>query len=95
MNEPSYVPVPVSVLVTTTSAAPAVLAGIVQVMEVAETNNTLVHTSPPIVTVAPEAKPVPVITIAVPPAINPDEGERLVIIGGDMKVTLIVRLADR
>ena len=43
------------------------------VIEVEETTTTLVHDEPPIVTVAPDAKPVPEIVIAVPPLTVPDE----------------------
>ena len=53
---------------TTTSLAPALAAGVVQVINVSETTETLVQALPPTVTVAPAAKLVPVIVIAVPPA---------------------------
>ena len=53
--------------------APVVPAGVVHVIEVEETTTTLVHDEPPIVTVAPDAKPVPEIVIAVPPLTVPDE----------------------
>ena len=62
----------VSVLVTTTSCAPALPAGVVHVIEVADTKVTLVHAAPPTVTVAPARKLVPVIVIAVPPALVPE-----------------------
>jgi hypothetical protein len=65
----------VSVFVTTTSCAPAVPAGVVQVIEVEDTTVTLVHAAPPTVTVAPERKLVPVIVIAVPPAAVPEVPE--------------------
>jgi hypothetical protein len=65
----------VSVLVTTTSCAPAVPAGVVQVIEVEDTTVTLVHAAPPTVTVAPERKLVPVIVIDVPPAAVPEVPE--------------------
>ena len=42
-------------------------------IEVDETTTTLVHDAPPTVTVAPDAKPVPVIVIDVPPLTVPDE----------------------
>jgi len=62
----------VSVLVTTIFCAPAVPAGVVQVIDVADTTVTLVHAAPPTVTVAPDKKFVPVIVIAVPPALVPE-----------------------
>ena len=62
----------VSVLVTTTSCAPALPAGVVQVIDVDDTRVTLVHAAPPTVTVAPDKKFVPVIVIDVPPAAVPD-----------------------
>jgi hypothetical protein len=65
----------VSVFVTTTSCAPAVPAGVVQVIEVEDTTVTLVHAAPPTVTVAPDRKLVPVIVIDVPPATVPEVPE--------------------
>ena len=61
----------VSGLVTTTLFVPAVPAGVIAVSEVALTKTTFVAALPPIVTVAPLTKPVPVIVTAVPPAIGP------------------------
>jgi hypothetical protein len=43
---------------------------------------TLVAAVPPNITVAPEAKFVPVIVTAVPPAVGPVLGETLVTVGG-------------
>jgi hypothetical protein len=63
----------VSLFVTTTFLAPVVPAGVVHVIEVDETTTTLVHNEPSIVTDAPDANPVPVIVIAVPPLTEPDE----------------------
>jgi hypothetical protein len=51
-------------------------------MEVALTTVTLVAATPPIVTVAPLTKPVPVIVTGVPPPIGPEFGEILVIVTG-------------
>ena len=68
----------VSGLVTTTAAAPATppgAAGAVQVMVVAETKATAPAGSPPIATVAPDWKPLPVMVIAVPPARGPPIGD--------------------
>jgi hypothetical protein len=72
----------VSLFVTTTFFAPVVPAGVVHVIEVDETTTTLVHDEPPIVTVAPDANPVPVIVIAVPPLTEPDELETAETTGG-------------
>ena len=71
----------VSVLVTTISCAPAVPAGVVQVIDVDDTRVTLVHAAPPTVTVAPDKKFVPVIVIDVPPAAVPDVPETLDTVG--------------
>ncbi len=68
-------------LVTTTSTAPTVCAGVKQVIEVAETTTTEVALAPPNVTVAPDKNPVPVIVVAVPPVVTPDETEREVTVG--------------
>ncbi|CAB4564832.1 unannotated protein [freshwater metagenome] len=54
---------------------PAEPAGVVQVIDVADTTFTFVHAAPPTVTVAPAAKPVPVIVIDVPPAVEPEAGD--------------------
>jgi hypothetical protein len=68
--------------VTTTLAVPAVPAGVVHEISVALATNTFVHAAPPTVTVAPPAKPVPVIVTAVPPATEPDDGLTAVTVGG-------------
>jgi hypothetical protein len=84
----TYVKPPVSVafgltpVATTTSCAPAVPAGVVHVIEVDETTTTDVHELPPIVTVVPDMKFVPVIVTEVPPAVVPEVGEMLVTVGG-------------
>ncbi len=68
---------------TTTSFATAVPDnGDVQVIEVDDTTTTDVHELPPIVTVVPEIKFVPVIVTEVPPAVVPEDGEMLVTVGG-------------
>ena len=68
---------------TTTSFATAVPDnGDVQVIEVDDTTTTDVHELPPIVTVVPEMKFVPVIVTEVPPAVVPEDGEMLVTVGG-------------
>jgi len=83
VNPPVDVVVPVSELVTTTFLAPALPAGVVQVIDVAETTVTDVQALPPTVTVAPAAKFVPVIVIAVPPAVLPEVGEIEPMVGAD------------
>jgi hypothetical protein len=67
--------------VTTTFDAPAEPAGVEHVIDVGDTTTTFVHAAPPTVTVAPLAKPAPVIVIAVPPAVEPDVGLMDVITG--------------
>ena len=64
----------VSGLVTVRVTAPAVRAGVVAVMVVAEVTVTAVAAVPPRVTVAPVVNPVPVMVMAVPPARGPVVG---------------------
>ena len=85
MKPPLNVAACVSVLGTTTSCAPALPAGVVHVIEVADTKVTLVHAAPPTVTVAPARTLVPVIVIAVPPALVPDVPETLDTVGAAAK----------
>ena len=61
-------------------------AGVVHVIEVDETTTTLVRDEPPIVTVAPDAKPVPVIVIDVPPLTVPDELDTEPTTGGEVLI---------
>jgi hypothetical protein len=65
--------------VTTTLFAPTLPAGVVQVIDVAVAA-TFVADTPPIFTVAP-VRFVPVIVIEVPPAIGPDVGVTVEIVG--------------
>jgi hypothetical protein len=67
--------------VTVTVTAPAVPAGAVAVIDVLLTTTTLVAAVLPNVTVAPDAKLVPVIVTAVPPAVGPVFGLTLVTVG--------------
>jgi len=69
-------------LVTVTVTAPALPAGVVAVIEVPLTTTTLVAAALPNVTVAPAAKPVPVIVTPVPPAVGPLFGLTLLTVGG-------------
>ena len=57
-----------------------------QVIDVAETTVTDVQALPPTVTVAPAAKFVPVMVIAVPPAVLPEVGETDVMVGAEIGV---------
>jgi hypothetical protein len=75
--------VPKSTLVMTIFFVPAEPAGVTAVIEVAETHTTLVAATPPIVTVGPARKLVPVIVTAVPPAVVPLVTEIDVNVGGD------------
>ena len=80
MNAPVAVAVPPAV-VTATSFAPAAPAGVTAVIDVSLTTTTLVAGLPPTVTLLAPVKFVPVMVIAVPPAIDPDDGLTLVIVG--------------
>ena len=71
-------------LVTVTVTAPALPAGVVAVIVVLFTTVTPVAAVLPNVTVAPEAKLVPVIVTAVPPAVDPLFGLTLLTVGGAM-----------
>jgi hypothetical protein len=68
-------------LVTVTVTAPAVPAGVVAVIVVLLTTTTLAAAVLPNVTVAPEAKFVPVMVTAVPPATGPLLGLTLLTVG--------------
>ena len=63
-------------------AVPAVPVGVVQVIDVAETTTTFVHAALPTVTVEALPRFVPVIVIAVPPAVEPDVGDTADTVGG-------------
>jgi len=62
------------------------------VMEVLLTTTTLVAAVPPIVTVAPVTKLVPVMVTLVPPAVDPLFGETLVTVGVATYVNPLARL---
>jgi len=59
---------------------------VVAAIEVLLATLTPVAAVPPIVTVAPLKKPVPVIVTAVPPAVVPDVGEIAVTVGAALYV---------
>ena len=80
MNNPVAVPVPPSV-VTATSLAPALPAGVVAVMVVEFTIVTPVAEAPPIVIAVAPVKLVPVIVTLVPPAVGPLLGLMPVTVG--------------
>src|SRR5262249_48024505 len=63
------VPLCVSVLVTVTFTAPAACAGVVAVIVPPSTTATPVAGEPPMLTVAPERNPAPVIVTSVAPAV--------------------------
>jgi hypothetical protein len=69
-------------VVTTTFCTPTLPVGVTAVIEVALTTTMLVAEFPPILTVAPVIKPVPVIVIGVPPEVNPVGGVTLVMVTG-------------
>ena len=68
-------------MVTTTFFAPAVPAGVVAVIDVALLQVTPVAGLPPMVTVAPFTKPVPLMVTLVLPAVDPLVGEIEVTVG--------------
>ena len=76
-------------VVTSTLLAPAVPAGVVQVMVVALTTTLFVTAVPPKVTPVAPVKPVPVSVTAVPPAMLPALGATLVSVGGDGGATYV------
>ena len=80
------VPLWLSLLVTTTLAVPAECAGVVAVMELLLTTVTPVAEVPPNLTDAPERNPVPVMVTDVPPAVVPDAGDILLMVGAGLLV---------
>ena len=68
-------------VVTATLFAPTVPAGVTAVTLVDETTTTLDAATPPTVTLVAPVKLVPVIVIAVPPAVEPEVGVIDVIVG--------------
>ena len=81
-------------VVTVTSCAPAVPAGVIAVMEVALTTITPVAATPPTFTLVAPVKLVPVMVIEVPPNVVPDVGLTLVMVGtGTTYVNALLLLA--
>ena len=68
-------------VVTNTLEAPALPGGVVAVRLVELTTITLVAATPPMVTPVAPVKSVPVMVMAVPPAVEPLAGEILVTVG--------------
>lgn len=81
MNPLASVTVCWSAFITTTETAPAACAGAAAVSVVALFTTTPVAAVPPIMTVVPGPKPVPVMVNTVPPAMPPAFGIMLVITG--------------
>jgi hypothetical protein len=81
VNPPLSPPLRPFVLVTVTSTALAVRAGVVAVIDVTLTTTTLDAAVPPKETVAPAANPVPDSVTVVPPAVVPDVGAIAVTVG--------------
>ena len=81
--------------VTTTFIAPAAAcAGVVAVIEVGLTTVTPVAAVPPMLTVAPVTKFVPVMVIGVPPVVSPVFGDTVLIVGaGSVYVNPFVNVA--
>jgi hypothetical protein len=75
------VPLNPFVLVTVTLTAPAACAGVVAVIVVLLVTKTLVAGTPPIISVAPVVKPLPLIVTEVPPAVVPEFGVILLTFG--------------
>ena len=73
INALGKVAVPPAV-VTATSFTPAAPAGVTAVIDVSLTTTTLVAATPPIFTLDPPIKFVPVIVMAVPPVVSPTFG---------------------
>lgn len=82
MNPLAKLPLSPLLFVTVTVTAPVLPAGVVAVMLVLLTTTTFVAAALPNLTVAPDAKFVPVIVTAVPPAAAPLLGLTLVTVGG-------------
>ncbi len=80
VNALALVAVPLAV-VTVTSFAPSVPAGVTAVIFVALTITTLLAATPPIFTLVAPVKLVPAMENVVPPRVVPDVGLTLVMVG--------------
>ena len=93
VNASAALAVPFGV-VTITFFAPTVPAGVTAVTLVDETTTTLVAATPSTVTLVTFVKLVPVIVIAVPPAVEPDVGDTdEIVVGGVIYVNASAALA--
>jgi hypothetical protein len=95
VNPCCNVPLCVSLLVTTTSTAPAEFAAVVAVIEVLLTTVTPVAAVPPSFTVAPDWNPVPVMVTVVPPLVVPEFGEIELTVGAGAELEFTRTEADR
>ena len=83
-DENSLLGPPPVVTIMPTSPAPAVRSRVIQVIVVLFTTLREVADNPPNVTKVAPVKDVPVSVTLVPPAVLPDDGEILVITGGEI-----------
>ena len=74
--------------------APAECAGVVAVIEVELTTVTPVADVPPKLTVAPAAKPVPVMVTDVPPLVVPEVGEIALTVGAGAVLSATSKLSN-
>jgi hypothetical protein len=76
-------------------AVPAVPGGVVHVIDVAETTTTFVQAALPTVTVEALPRFVPVIVIAVPPAVEPDVGLTEVTVGAAVLMRTLLATGEK
>ena len=87
MNAPVLVIVPLG-SVTATSTAPTAREGVVTVIEVEESTLTEVPDVPPKLTAEAPVRFVPVIVTDLPPAVDPEFGEMLVIVAYEYLIAI-------
>ena len=92
VNAPVFVTTPPAV-VTTTSFAPAVPAGVFAVIEVAVATMLVAATPPTVTLVAPTTKLAPTMVIDVPAVSGPDVGDTLAIVGRATYVNALALVA--
>ncbi len=80
---------------TTTSTLPALRAGAIAVIEPGPTTVTAVAAEEPNDTVAPDAKPAPVMVTTDPPLVEPEAGATVAIEGGALTGTSNVNAPAR
>jgi hypothetical protein len=76
-------------------AVPAVPGGVVHVIDVADTTTTFVHAALPTVTAEVPVNKVPVIVIAVPPAVEPDVGLTEVTVGAAVLMRTLLATGEK